>query len=373
VSCPRSWPASPTSACWPSGADIAGLADRLSARIREQGPLRFDEYVEACLYDPAGGFYTSGGAAGRRGDFITSPEVGPLFGTVLARWMDGVWERLGRPVGFTVVEVGAGRGTLARSVLAAAPACMADGRYVAVERSSALRADLPSGVERLSDLPSGVERLSDLPDGAVTGVVVANELLDNLAFRLLEATGGAWHEVRVGVGDEGFVEVVGEAVDLAGLPEPVDGARIPLQDEAAAWVRRALGRVDRGAVLAFDYASTTVDLAARPWDEWLRTYRGHDRGGPPLGAPGSQDVTVEVAVDRLPGDPTVTTQAAFLRTHGIDDLVDEGRRLWEAGAAAGDLAAMRARSRIAESEALLDEAGLGAFAALEWTVERLGS
>ena len=363
MSCPRSWPASPTSAFWPSGADIAGLADRLSARIREQGPLRFDEYVEACLYDPAGGFYTSGGAAGRRGDFITSPEVGPLFGTVLARWMDGVWERLGRPVGFTVVEVGAGRGTLARSVLAAAPACMADGRYVAVERSNALRADLPSGVERLSDLP----------DGAVTGVVVANELLDNLAFRLLEAGGGAWHEVRVGVGDEGLVEVAGEAVDLAGLPEPVDGARIPLQDEAAAWVRRALGQVDRGAVLAFDYASTTADLAARPWNEWLRTYRGHERGAHPLDTPGSQDVTVDVAVDRLPGAPTVTTQAAFLRANGIDDLVDEGRRLWEAGAATGDLAAMRARSRITESEALLDESGLGAFAALEWMVERFGS
>ncbi|MEE1564757.1 MAG: SAM-dependent methyltransferase, partial [Acidimicrobiales bacterium] len=93
---------------------------------------------------------------------------------MLARWMDGVWERLGRPVDFTVVEAGAGRGTLARSVLATAPACLADGRYVAVERSDALR----------EGLPSGVERLSDLPDGPVTGVVVANELLDNLAFRM---------------------------------------------------------------------------------------------------------------------------------------------------------------------------------------------
>ena len=100
----------------------------MRALLRGLGPLRFDEYVEACLYDPAGGFYASGGAAGRRGDFITSPEVGPLFGAVLARWMDGVWGRLGRPDGFTVVEAGAGHGTLARSVLAAAPACLAGGR-----------------------------------------------------------------------------------------------------------------------------------------------------------------------------------------------------------------------------------------------------
>ncbi len=277
--------------------------------------------------------------------------------------MDGVWERLGRPVDFTVVEAGAGRGTLARSVLATAPACLADGRYMAVERSDALR----------EGLPSGVERLSDLPDGPVTGVVVANELLDNLAFRMLAAFDGAWHEVRVGVGDEGFVEVVGEAVDVVGLPDPVDGARIPLQDDAAAWVGRALGLLDRGVLLAFDYASTTADLARRPWGEWLRTYRGHERGGHPLDAPGSQDVTVEVAIDQLPGTPTVTTQVAFLLANGIGDLVDEGRRLWQEGAAAGDLAAMGARSRITESEALLDETGLGGFAALEWTVEATAS
>jgi SAM-dependent MidA family methyltransferase len=335
----------------------------MRALIRGLGPLRFDEYVEACLYDPAGGFYASGGAAGRRGDFITSPEVGPLFGAVLARWMDGVWGRLGRPDGFTVVEAGAGHGTLARSVLAAAPACLAGGRYVAVERSDALR----------SDHPAGVESAADLPDGPLTGVVVANELLDNLAFRLLEAGDGAWHEVRVGVGGDDLVEVVGEAVDLPGLPEPVEGARIPLQDEAAAWVNRALGLLDRGAVLAFDYASTTADMASRPWDEWLRTYRGHERGGHPLDAPGTQDVTVEVAFDRIPGAPTATTQAAFLRGHGIGDLVDEGRRLWEAGAARGDLAALEARSRIAESAALLDESGLGGFTAMEWTEGRLGS
>jgi len=64
------------------------LADRLAERIRSSGPLPFEQWVEACLYDEAGGFYASGGAAGRRGDFLTSPEVGPLFGAVVARWLD---------------------------------------------------------------------------------------------------------------------------------------------------------------------------------------------------------------------------------------------------------------------------------------------
>ncbi|GIT75668.1 MAG: hypothetical protein Ct9H300mP31_01990 [Acidimicrobiaceae bacterium] len=84
-----------------------------------------------------GRFYASGGAAGRRGDFLTSPEVGPLFGAVVARWLDNRWEAMGRPTDFTVVEAAAGVGTLARSIRDAQPACLATGQYVMVERSAA--------------------------------------------------------------------------------------------------------------------------------------------------------------------------------------------------------------------------------------------
>jgi SAM-dependent MidA family methyltransferase len=70
--------------------------------------------LEAALYDPATGFYETGGRAGRRGDFLTSPEVGPLFGAVVARALDRWWDGLGRPDPFVVVDAGAGPGTLAR-------------------------------------------------------------------------------------------------------------------------------------------------------------------------------------------------------------------------------------------------------------------
>ena len=322
--------------------------------------MRFDAWVEACLYDPAGGFYASGGAAGRRGDFLTSPEVGPLFGAVLARWMDAVWDGLGRPDGFTVVEAGAGPGTLARSVLAATPACLAAGRYVTVERSDTQRAGHPDGVEAQAGLP----------EGPITGVVVANELLDNLPFRLLVADGRRWREVHVGVTGDGtgdrFAEVVGDEADPPVAVEPVAGARLPVQDGAAAWVADALALVDRGAVLAVDYASTTVGLAARPVGEWLRTYRGHERGGAPTDAPGFQDVTVEVAVDQMPPGAAASTQADFLAAHGMGVLVEEGRRVWTERAGVADLAALMARSRIGEAEALRDPDGLGAFTVLDW-------
>ena len=91
-----------------------------------------------------GGCYTSGGRAGRRGDFITSPEVGPLFGAVLARWIAAEHERAGAPDDFVVVEAGAGPGTLARAILAAAPQWR--DRYVAVEIAAAQREQHPAGV-----------------------------------------------------------------------------------------------------------------------------------------------------------------------------------------------------------------------------------
>src|SRR6059058_1406893 len=104
---------------------MSGLHARVVERIRRFGPISFTDYVELALYDPVDGFYASGGQAGRRGDFITSPEIGPLFGAVLARAIDAWWAELGQPDPFVVVEAGAGPGTLARAVLAERPRCSA--------------------------------------------------------------------------------------------------------------------------------------------------------------------------------------------------------------------------------------------------------
>jgi SAM-dependent MidA family methyltransferase len=122
-------------------------------------------------------------------------------------------------------------------------------------------------------------------------------------------------------------------------------------------------------VVVIDYAATTAGLADRPQDQWVRTYRGHRHGAGLLEDLGEQDVTCEVAVDQL---ATVKrplldrSQGDWLRAWGIDDLVAEGRAEWSERAHAGDLAAMKARSRVSESNALLDPAGLGGFRVLEW-------
>jgi SAM-dependent MidA family methyltransferase len=319
----------------------------------------FDRFMADALYGPTG-FYTSGGRAGRRGDFITSPEVGPLFGAVVARFVRDEWTRLGRPEGFMLVDAGAGPGAMARGVLAADADLLESIRYVAVDVSAAQRAMHPAGVESRAELPAG----------PFDGVIVANELLDNVPFRLAVHDGG-WREAYVvRLADGRLAETLSSPFDPvpAILPGHAElGARAPLQDSARAWIDDARARLRRGTLLVIDYMSpTTAALAGRPWREWLRTYRGHQLGDHYLAAPGTQDITSEVAVDQLPVPDTIRTQSQWLQLHGILELVDEGKRYWEQHAALPDLAAMRMRSRVGEAEALLDPSGLGAFTVLEY-------
>jgi SAM-dependent MidA family methyltransferase len=337
------------------------MTDEIRAEIESRGPIAFERFMELALYGVEG-FYmrADGGSAGRRGDFITSPEVGPLFGAVIARYLDAEWERLGRPDPFTVVDAGAGPGTLARTVRAARPDCLDALDYVAVEVSPAQRARHPEGV-RSTDR---------LPHEPIDGVVLANELLDNLPFRLAVFDDG-WREAFVDLAADGrFVEVLSAPFDVAPpvLPPTAPfGARAPLVDRAAEFVRAARGVVRTGSVVVLDYGTPiTPMLAGRPWREWLRTYRGNERGDHYLAAPGTQDITIDVPIDQLPEPATARAQAQFLQRWGIGDLVDEGKRVWSEQAARPGLEAMRMRSRISESEALLDPAGLGGFLVAEW-------
>ena len=347
-----------------SAADEIRDAIASAEPVGGQRAIPFERFMELALYGEHG-FYNSGGSAGRRGDFITGPEVGPLFGAVLARALDAWWRELGEPADFTVIEAGAGPGTLARSILAAAPACATTMRYVAVEVSDAQRARHPVGIESVAAMPTE----------PVTGVIIANELLDNLPFRLFVMDGG-WREAHVVAQPDGsFAEVLRLAGDTAEHPLPAHaahGARAPIQARAAEWTRVSRALLARGRLVIVDYGSATTDaLAVRPWREWLRTYRGHDRGRHYLREPGSQDITVEVAIDQLTaivGEPdAVRTQSQFLQRWGIGDLVAEGQQHWNEHAARPTLAAMAMRSRVREAEALLAEPGLGSFTVLEYS------
>jgi SAM-dependent MidA family methyltransferase len=378
-----------------------GPARHLAGLIRREGPVSFDTFVEAALYGP-GGFFASGHGAGRGtdstgGDFITSPEVGPAFGALVAVALDRWWDALEQPDPYLVVEAGAGRGRLASDVIRAQPECVTALRYVLVERSAVLR-DAQRALLRLepadealgpyvasvgSDAPepvpaSGpvVTSLDELPGVELVGVVIANELLDNLPFGIARYSGSGWEEVRVGLDSDGaFVEVVvpalpADAVELtrivAGL-SPAVGDRLPIPRGLDDWLRRVAATLHDGYVVLIDTMETAAGILTREPGDWLRTYRGHTVAGPALDAPGSRDLVADVVVEQLhhaAADAgfavlTDTTQAAWLEDLGLAAMVDRGRAAWEARAAVGDLAALEARSITTQAAALTDPTGLG--------------
>lgn len=319
--------------------------------------MPYEEIVRKALYDPVHGFYTTGGFAGRRGDFLTSPEVGPLFGHLVAEAIDREWDRLGQPDAFTVVDAGAGPGTLARSVHAANPRCADALEYVAVEISAPQRAKHPDWVTSTASMPT-----------EICGVVIANELLDNMPFVLVERRGEQLRPAFVDVNGDDLVadfESSDRAVDGGAFTASVD--RGVWQPEVAEWVSNALSSVlAQGRLIVIDYCRrSSLDVE-------VRTYAEHGAAGDPLVGLGTKDITVDVDLEQLQrvtrNADSIELQASWLEGCGLHDLVEEGRALWQAGAAVGDLDALRARSRVREAEALTDPAGLGGFTVVEWSV-----
>lgn len=323
---------------------------------------------------------------------MTSPAVGSLYGNLVARALDRWWDTLGHPDPYIVVDAGAGDGRLWRDVLRATPRCAPALRAVLVERSAALRAaqrdrlpiepfedalgafepsaggDAPVPVPRLGPV---VTALDELPAVAVEGVVLANELLDNLPFDVVERSHDGWLEIRVGADAEGrLCEVpVPAAPDLQSwlgdLVAPV-GARVPVQRSLETWLGACGAVLRRGFAVVIDYAASLADIVARS-PGWLRCYRAHERLASPLDDPGEHDVTADLVLEVVrrsaarAGFTIVreTTQAGWLAELGVAELVAEARRRWSERAAVGDLEALSARSRIGEAEALTDPAGLG--------------
>ena len=187
------------------------LVEELRARIARNGPITFREFMEAALYHPRYGYYrTAESAAGRGGDYVTSPQVHPIFGALVAKQMFEIWSLMSCPGDFTLVEQGAGDALLARDILRWAEAHAPDfARRSALRRSSSRTRALGGGRRRRSMMPrleSAVSWADALPD-AIEGVVLSNELVDAFPVHRVVRRGGELLEVFVAVDGEGrFVD-----------------------------------------------------------------------------------------------------------------------------------------------------------------------
>lgn len=336
------------------------LKATIAAEIAARGPMPFERFMELSLYHPEGFFGGSKLRSEKAGDFLTSPEVSPLFGRTLARFVATERARIGEP--FQVVEVGAGSGSLLRPLLeeVRAPA-------VAVDVSPAARASLAAS------LPD-VEISETIPD-RVRGVVIANELLDNLPMALAQRVGGAWRERWVGLEGDDLVFVdapVRPAV--AGwleqhATEVGDGGWVEVQLAAGEWVRDVLGRMQSGSLLIIDYGGTSEDLLPRRGDGTLRTYQSHHLGPHPLDFPGETDITADVEFSAIAAAARdagagveLVRQDDFLAGLGLREHLSELRAAELEAAREGDHdRRLRLRTVKTEIETLLHPRGLGGF------------
>lgn len=339
------------------------LKRRIVGEIGASGPMPFERFMEIALYDRDGFFGGESLRSQRAGDFLTSPEVSALFGETLALYVAEIAEVIGDP--FTVVEVGAGSGSLLRPLLEALPL-----DAVAVEASPAARSALATLVPVADELPERIR-----------GVVIANELLDNLPTALAQLTSHGWRERWVGVDDDKlvFVDAPPRPDVLAWLDAysgPVaEGGWVEVQLVARAWLTDVLARLEMGAVLLIDYGDTAENLMPRRGEGTLRTYRAHHLGPHPLDEPGETDITSDVNFTALMDlDPSakLSRQDDFLSGLGLRDrLSGIRRRELEAARTGDEMRRLELRTLKTEAETLLHPRGLGDFRIL--TIERLGT
>jgi SAM-dependent MidA family methyltransferase len=296
------------------------LLARLAERIRREGPLRFDVFQEAALYDPDGGYYERPGRIGREGDFVTGPSWHPAFGRTIARIARRLWEEEkeisekggertsdGTHAPIDVVDIGAGEGELLAAVDEALRAwgIREEYRLIGVERSTARRR---FAVQRVPSATwfSSFEEISF----RLRGLVVAYELFDALPVRALFFDGEELLErvVTLGPGGEGFAWGLALCADGAELLERLRARgirllrnqKLEMRFGAAGFARTLAARLSQGLLLVFDYGAPARALysAARP-NGTLEAFHAHSVTRDVLSDPGSRDVTAWVDFTEL--------------------------------------------------------------------------
>jgi SAM-dependent MidA family methyltransferase len=327
-------------------ADALAHSERLVANIRDAiqaagGWMGFDRFMDMALYAPGQGYYTAGARKfGPAGDFVTAPEISPLFGRCLARQIAEVL----RETGGSVLELGPGSGKLAEDIMAELSVLQVlPEQYLMLEVSADLRERQQERLSTHSEY-SRMAWLDELP-ADFTGVILANEVLDVLPVHLvtyveswafergvaLNADGNfMWKDKLVEAGPLVMLAPGIASKHLAG--QPPMGYLTEISPQCAAWTRTLARSLKRGAILLIDYGFRAAEYyhATRTGGTLMCHYRHHAHPDP-FFLPGLQDITAHVdftavAEAAAAGGAEVlgyTTQANFLLAGGLAGLMQE--------------------------------------------------
>ncbi len=322
------------------------LAALLAERIRRFGPITFAEYMRECLYHPVHGYYSQPESR-RFADYYTSVDVHPIFGRLLARQFAQMWEQLGRPSEFHLLEAAAGTGRLAGHILDFAQGKLPEFyqalRYVAVERSPA-RCD-QMAARLASHIAQGrCHATFEFPIRIPVGCIFSNEFLDALPVHRVLQQNGALQEIFITCDGAAFSELrmplstcaIAEYFAAHGITL-IEGQQAEAALEACDWITEIGRRLQQGFVLTIDYGHEAADLFdAHHMAGTVLAYANHRAGEDFYAAPGQQDLTAHVNFTalRLWGERSGlkplgrASQTAFLLALGqgneFADLYSEG-------------------------------------------------
>jgi NADH dehydrogenase [ubiquinone] 1 alpha subcomplex assembly factor 7 len=299
------------------------LESLIIAMIREDGPMPLDRYMALCLGHPLHGYYTSRDPFGPDGDFITAPEISQIFGELVGIWSASVFQALGYPSQFNLIELGPGRGTLMSDILRATRVMPGFGEGVQIhliETSPTLR---KLQAQKLGAAATWHETIDSVPNGP--SIIIANEFFDALPIRQYEFHQGKWMERRVGLSADDRLVIGRAAFPLAG-PLASEGAILEagtLRDDIARLIGARLKQLP-GAVLVFDYGHVVSALG-----DTLQAVRCHEFCSI-LDSPGEADLTSHVDFESLGrsfrqgGAIThdAITQRQFLLNMGLETRAD---------------------------------------------------
>lgn len=286
---------------------MTALGEIIRGMIRDDGPMPLDRYMALCLGHPEHGYYVTRDPLGAKGDFTTSPEISQIFGELIGVWVAQVWEALGSPRRFALIELGPGRGTLMADmlrVLAKVEACARAVEVHFVETSPTLRAEQQARVPKAT----WHHTLASLP--ALPSIIIANEFFDALPIRQFERKDGRIFERVVGLSGEALeVGLVPSAMELRMRGEGIfedQSLRVAVAREMADQIA-----TQGGAALVIDYGHVRTAFG-----NTLQAMHKH-RFVPVTEQPGEADITSHVDFEALGRACVVEgAQVAGLMTQG---------------------------------------------------------
>jgi len=277
------------------------LEAKLKARIRVEGSIPVADYMRACLDDPEHGYYRRQTAIGAAGDFVTAPEISQVFGELIGLWCAVVWQGMGSPARFNLVELGPGRGTLMRDALRATRIVPGFREALAVhlvDSNATLRAAqeatlAASGASlHFHDAADAATMGAQIPDGPT--ILIANEFLDALPVKQLVFSGGQWRVRTVALHDGHLdfeTDTANAAISLPPALTPKEGDIVEVCDGHAFCANEILKtRAGRGplAALFIDYGHATTGFGDTLQGVAGQTYVS------PFHAPGETDLSAQV-------------------------------------------------------------------------------